>query len=186
MITTGLGAESFSLGGAKYFTKGEFVVMVSVEKENDSLFTARSLLAQEINSRISGAVTLPPFFMLFPFKDKIIPSTKYYSQSFLDVTGLEKVYTTSYLADGDTAVLFLTVDESGEKFLTLREYAESIGKVSRVPESFAFDNARSLSFKHPTRGMIVAGLVRNKLVGIIGYTPDKSERLATIWVQGLK
>lgn len=182
----GLGTESFSLDATTHFTKGEFVVTLSVGEEDDTLFVAQSLLGQEISSRISGAATAPQFFMLFPFADKIAFSNKYYSRDFLDVGGLDKVYTTSYLTGGDTAVLFLIMDESGMKFLKLQEYAESTGKVSPASTTFAFDDGYSVSFKHPTQGMIVAGLVRSKLVGIIGYDPDKNDRLATTWVQGLK
>jgi hypothetical protein len=83
-------------------------------------------------------------------------------------------------------VLFLSMDESGEKFWKLKEHADSFGKVSPAPTSFVFDNGHSISFTHPTKGNIVAGLVRQKLVGIIGYDPAKNDRLAASWVQGLR
>jgi len=184
--TAGLGTESFSLDTSLYFTKGEFVVALSARSENDTLFAARSLLGHEIDSRIPGNATAPQFFILFPFKDKIVPSAKYYPGGFLNVDGLDEVYTISYFTGGDTAVFFLTVDDSGEKFLRLRDYAESVGKVSSAPETFAFVEGYSISFKHPSHGTIVAGLVRSKLVGIIGYDATKNDRLATMWVQGLR
>jgi hypothetical protein len=182
----GLGTESFTLGRVRYFTRGEFVVTLSIDQEDSMHIAAQSLLGQEINGHIPDPPTPPPFFMLFPFADKIALSNKYYSCAFLGVVGLGRIYTTDYLTGGDTATLFLTVDKSGDKFLKLREYAASIGDVSSVPAQFVFDNGYSISFKHPSEGMIVAGLVQGKLVGVIGYDSTKNDRLASTWVQGLK
>ena len=181
----GLGTESFALGGLRYFTRGEFVVTLSIDQEDSAHFAAQSLLGQEINGRIPAPPTPPPFFVLFPFADRIALSNKYYSRAFQGVAGLDKVYTTSYLTGGDTAVLFLTIDEGGEKFLKLRGYTESTGEVSTAPNSFPYEDY-SLAFSDPDRGRIVAGLVRSKLVGIIGYDSTKNDRLASRWVQGLR
>jgi hypothetical protein len=181
----GLGTESFALGKVRYFTRGEYVVTLSIDQEDSAHFTAQSLLGQEINGRISGPPTPPQFFVLFPFADKIALSNKYYSRAFLGVAGLDKVYTTAYLTGGDTAVLFLTIDEGGEKFLKLREYAELTGEVGSAPNSFPFEGY-CLAFSDPDRGRIAAGMVRGKLVGIIGYDSTKNHRLASSWVQGLR
>ncbi|MFQ6007753.1 MAG: DUF6599 family protein [Candidatus Zixiibacteriota bacterium] len=186
IITTPLGAESFLLDTQRYFTRGEYVVTLTVEKGDSSHLAAQTFLAQQINSRITGSANPPPFFMLFPSANKIVPSNKYYRGNFLNVSGLDKVYATSYLFEGDTAVFFLTMDESGEKFLRLKEFADSTGRVSQAPDTFIFDNSYSISFTHPTKGSIVAGLVRQKLVGIIGYDSTKNDRLASTWVQGLR
>ncbi len=181
----GLGTESFALGGVRYFTRGEFVVTLSIDQEDSAHFAAQSLLGQEINGRISAPPTPPQFFVLFPFAGRIGLSNRYYSRAFLGVAGLDKVYTTAYLTGGDTAVLFLTVDASGDKFLKLREYAGSTGEVSSAPNSFPFEGY-CLAFSDPDRGRIVAGMVRSKLVGIIGYDSTKNDRLASRWVQGLR
>lgn len=181
----GLGTESFTLGRVRYFTRGEYVVTLSIDQENSVHFAAQSLLGQEINGRIPAPPTPPPFFVLFPFADKIALSNKYYSRAFLGVAGLDRVYTTAYLTGGDTAVLFLTMDEGGEKFLKLKKFAESTGKVSSAPNSFPFEEY-SLAFSDSDRGRVVAGLVRGKLVGIIGYDSTKNDRLASSWVQGLR
>lgn len=181
----GLGLESFALGHVIYFTRGEFVVTLSIDQEDSAHVAAQSLLGQEINGRIPAPPTPPQFFVLFPFADRIALSNRYYSRAFLGVAGLDKVYTTAYLTGGDTAVLFLTVDETGEKFLKLRGYAETIGEVSSAPSSFSFEEY-SLAFSDPDRGRVVAGLVRSKLVGIIGYDSTKNDRLASRWVQGLR
>jgi len=181
----GLGTESFTLGRVRYFTRGEFVVTLSIDQEDSAHIAAQSLLGQEINGRIPAPPTPPPFFVLFPFADRIALSNKYYSRAFLGVAGLDKVYTIAYQTGGDTAVLFLTMDEGGEKFLKLKKFAESTGKVSSAPNSFPFEEY-SLAFSDPDRGRIVAGLVRSKLVGIIGYDSTKNDRLASSWVQGLR
>jgi hypothetical protein len=181
-----LGTESFTLGTIRYFTRGEFVVTLSIDQEDSAHLAACYLLGQEINSRIPAPSSPPQFFVLFPFADKIAFSSKYYSRAFQDVAGFDRVYTTDYFAGGDTAVLFLTIDEGGEKFLKLREYAESIGEVSSVPIHFVFDNRYSILFKHPSEGIIIAGLVQGKLVGIIGYDSTKNDRLTSTWVQGLR
>jgi hypothetical protein len=185
-LTERIGAESFLLDSVRYFTSGEFAVSLTVAQKDSSGFSAQKLLGQEINSRISGTLSPPSTFMLFPMASKIAPSGKYYSRRFLDIDGLDKVYTTSYLTEGDTAVLFLTRDESGEKFFFLKEYAKSLGTTFPTPKAFAFDNGYSVAFVHPTRDSIVAGLVSQKLVGIIGYRLGKNERLAAVWVKGLQ
>jgi len=181
----GFGTESFSWGKVRYFTCGEFVVRLAVEKEDSSHFTAQTLVGQEIDSRIPVPPTPPPFFMLFPTAQKIRLSNRYYSYDFLDLPGLDEVYSTDYLTGGDTVIFFLTMDESGWKFLKLREYGESIGDLSSSPKSFPYEGY-SLAFTDPHRGRIVAGLVRGKLVGIIGYDAAKNDRLASRWVRGLK
>ncbi len=181
-----LGTESFALGGVTYFTRGDLVVALSTDQEDSVQLAAQSFLGQEINSRISDPPMPPRFFVLFPFAGKINFSNQYCSRTFLGVTGVDAVYSTAYSTGGDTAVLFLTIDESGEKFLRLSEYAESIGDVSSAPTSFVFDSGYSVSFRHSGDGMIVAGLVQGKLVGIIGYDSTKNDRLASGWVRGLK
>lgn len=181
----GLGTESFALGRLRYFTRGEFVVTLSIDREDSAHLAARYLLGQEINSRVPAPSSPPQFFVLFPFADRIAISKKYYSRAFLGVAGLDRVYTTDYLTGGDTVVLFLTIDETGEKFIKLRGYAETTGEVTSAPNSFTFEEY-SLAFSDSDRDRIVAGLVRGKLVGIIGYDSTKNDRLASRWVQGLR
>ena len=79
----------------------------------------------------------------------------------------------------------MTMDQAGEKYVKLKEHADSSGKVSLAPSSFPFEE-HSLAFSDPGHGQIVAGLVRSKLVGIIGYDSTKNDRLASRWVQGLR
>jgi len=181
----GLGAESFSKGKATYFTQGEFVVAVTSAEQDSAHEAARQAMAQQISSHIASPPIRPQFFMLFPMADMIALSNRYFPHGFLDVAGLDKVYTLSYLAGGDTAVLFLTMDESGERFGKLQDYAASTGKVSPAPKSIPFDEY-SVMFRNPDGNRIVAGLVRSKLVGIIGYDSTSNYRLISMWVKGLK
>lgn len=179
-----LGMESYSLGNNLYFAAGEYAVTVSSEGDSEEQLSARSLLAEEINSRITQT-TAPPFFMLFPSRYRVVPSSKYYLRGFLTGIGFDSVYTITYLVDDDTAVFFLMVDKSGGDFLRLTEHARSVAKVSEAPEAFPFYGDYSLMYDDPVHGRIVAGLVRSKLVGIIGYNRGSYQRLGSLWVKGL-
>ncbi len=179
-----IGSESFTAGNSLYFTAGDFVVTVSVEGDSSAQISASSLLAQEINSRITQHRS-PPFFTLYPARDKVPSSSKYYSRDYLDIEGIDRVYTQTYFVEGDSAVFFMTVDESGEQFLILSEHANSVGTVEPAPESFPYDEGYSLIYDDPEHGTIVAGLVRAKLVGVVGYKHPKYEDLASRWVLGL-
>ncbi len=181
----GLGLESFADGKVRYFTQGDIVVALTVEKADSAALDAQAVLGKEINTRISSPPTMPPFFMLFPIADKIGLTTKYYAHDYLGIKGLDKVYTTSYLIDGDTLVLFLTMDKSGLKFLKLQEYAQNVGKAEAAPATIPFEEF-SVAFEDPQRGKVVAGLVRSKLVGAIGYERLKNGSFVSMWVKGLR
>ncbi|MFQ5453056.1 MAG: DUF6599 family protein [Candidatus Zixiibacteriota bacterium] len=180
------GAESYTLGNTTYFTKGEYVVTLSLEEVNDAGRKAVDNISKVIEKKINAQNSRPQFFMLFPFSGKISPSAKFYPYQFLSIPGLEQVYTTSYLLESDTLRLFLTFDKSGEKYLHIKEYAESIGKTIPDPKGFSFERNYSIAFNHPDYGVIVAGIVQGKLVGVIGYNPIAHKRLATSWIKGLK
>lgn len=181
-----LGAESYTMADTVYFTKGEFVITLSPENDNKSGRDAIDMISRTIEKKIDARNTLPLLFMLFPYAGKIYPSTGYCPFRFLDIPGFDQVYTTSYLNNNDTLVLFLTMDGSGEKYLHLREYAQALGKTLSNPEGFSFDKDYSVAFNYPEKGVIVAGLVRGKLVGAIGYNPGTNQRLTTGWVKGLQ
>jgi hypothetical protein len=95
------------------------------------------------------------------------------------------VYTSLYELDGDTAMLFLTMDPSGEQYLALRRWAEDNGEMVDIPDGFTFPE-HSLAFEHPQQGLVVAGLVNQKLVGIINYRSRSYQQLVTGWIKGLQ
>jgi hypothetical protein len=77
------------------------------------------------------------------------------------------------------------MDPGGTQYTKLSRYASNIGTIVDVPDGFHFPEL-SVALEHPRHGLIVAGLVRKKLVGIIGYNPKTFEKLATGWVDGLQ
>jgi len=179
-----IGAESYLLGNSLYFTSGQYVVTMSVEEITASSNQALALLAQEINKRI-GPMRAPMLFVMFPWKGKISASNQYFAGDFLEGVGLEKVYTSCYELEGDTATFFLTMDRGGEQFLTLKEWAEDEAELVAAPEGLAFPE-HSLAFVHQQRGLVVAGLVNHKLVGIINYRAASYESLVAGWIKGLR
>ncbi len=179
-----LGAEGYANGNSLYFTAGEYAVTVSVQEDTKEQHEARSLLAHEINSRITQCLT-PQFFLLFPSNHRVLPSMKYYTNQYLGIAGIDSVYTISYLMEGDSAVFFLTVDLTGKKYIGLKEYARSLGEITPAPESFPYYERSGFIFDHPDHGRIVAGLVRGKLVGIVPYRHESYEHLGSLWVTGL-
>lgn len=181
----GLGSESYEAGLTTRFVKAEYVVSLSCKDDSEGAVSAREVIAREIDNRIGGRRMIPSFYILFPWGHKIAPSAKFHPYQFLDVAGLNRVYTTSYLFGKDTLVLFLTVDRSGQKFIRLREYAESIGRTVASPKGFDFDQGYSVAFSYPGRGIIVAGMKNGKLVGAVGYNPRDNKKLVTGWIKGL-
>jgi hypothetical protein len=179
-----LGSESFEAGNTLYFAAGEYVVTLSIDESTLKATNARSRLALEINSRIAQKPK-PMYFLLFPSASKIGASNRYYPDGFLEGVGLEQVYTTSYAIKNDTTLFFLMIDEGGTQYSKLSEYASDVGTIVDMPDAFNFIDF-SVAFEHPRHGMIVAGLVRKKLVGIIDYHPKPYEKLATGWIRGLQ
>lgn len=181
----GLGVESFVDGARRYFTHGDLVVTLSVSEPDSAHLAARFLLGREIDNLIPLAASKPTFFMLFPMRDRVPLSERFYSHDFLDISGLDQFYSLVYVSGGDTAVLFLGMDDGGHKFLKLKKHAETNGAIAEAPATLAYEDY-SLAFDDPQHGRIVAGLVRSKLVGIIGYDSTGYDHLMAIWVQGLQ
>lgn len=179
-----LGSESFEAGQTLYFVAGDYVVTLSMDDSTLKATNARSRLALEINSRIEQKPK-PQYFVLFPSASKIGSSNRYHRDQFIEGAGLEQVYTTSYAIEGDTTLFFLIMDRGGSQYARLSEYAAEIGTIVDTPEKFRFPGF-SIAFEHPKYGLIVAGVVRLKLVGVLGYHPERYEKLATGWVAGLQ
>ena len=181
-----LGGESYTSGNSIYFFLDEYVVTLSVPGEVTSSFETILPLANEIVTLVDMPPRIPGYYMLFPSRGRIYPSNRYYPYNFLDIAGLDSVFTNDYFVNEDSVSLFLTLDTSGTKFIKLRDYAEENYHVVFNPRPFPFEKDLSFAFEHPQRGVIVAGLVRNTLVGIIDYNPKTAESLFAEWVKGLK
>jgi hypothetical protein len=83
-------------------------------------------------------------------------------------------------------VFFLSEDLSGEKFLLLQTYASAKDSVRPAPDVIPFEGDHAFVFDHPDRGPIVAGLVRGKLVGVVGFRGETFLTLTALWVKGLQ
>jgi len=177
-------AESFYLDDTLHFTKGEYSVSITSPASSKWISGARTL-ARMIDARITSMTQQPLYFRLFPFRGQIVPSQRYYSRNFMDVEGLDSVYSIDYASDEDTLTLFLTPDSSGIKFLELSDWAKKIGKINQVPPEFEFPEKNAMAYEHSRLGPIVAGTVKGKLVGIIGYNRATGIELCTKWVKGL-
>jgi len=180
-----LGTESYFGGNTLSFTKSNYVVNVTVQAQEIKYAAAKSI-AKLIEARISQRSALPLFFRLFPYRDQLVPSQRYYSLDYLGVSLLDEVYTLDYVIDNDTMTLFMTTDTSGKKFLMLSDWGKENGELKPAPKEFDFPDAHSLSFVHAEHGQIVAGLVSRKLVGIVNYNRGSGIELGTKWVLGLK
>ena len=180
-----IGAESFQHGQSRYMVKSFYVLICSAENESSKSDSILKDYAIEVSNNIHGSQATPPFFLLFPYKDKIIPSTKFYNYQFLGIPGFNEVYTTSYSINGETMLFFLTMDKSRDKFKYLRQYAKQTENVVESFHKYAFDSTYSIAFKDSTNGVIVAGIISDKLIGTIKYNPKIAESRLRAWIKSL-
>lgn len=188
IMTQKLGAESFSLGDTTYITQGAYVVILSPENTNTRNNEKINIIWKQMAGNIYANHMLPPYFILFPYRGRIMPSAKYFPYHYLNIPNFSEVYTTDYLnkKNRDTLTLLLTMDRKGIKFESLCQYAQSLGTVVPTPRAFSFAKDSSIAFKYPDKGIIVAGVVRQKLIGIVGYNANTDEMLIENWIQGLR
>jgi len=180
-----MGTESYSIGASRYITQGHYVITMSTEDTTNDAAIAVSLLAHETVTRITDKPALPNWYILFPYKDKIPASTRYYAYNYLNMPDFNKVYTTDFLVNKDTVTIFLTHDTTGEQFIKIMDYANTVKKLE-VPAMIDFDKGYSVSFLHPKYGIIIAGMAREKVVGIINYNPEKHYSFIQTWVKDLQ
>ncbi len=179
------GAESYYFQDTLHFTKSSLVVSITSTLSNDK-YTAIKKAAGLIESKIDSPALPPLSFRLFPYRDQLVPSQRYYSLGYLGVEGIDEVFTVDYAVAEDTLTLFLTTDTAGSKFLKLSEYGHDISQAGPAPREFEYPEAYSLSFEHPDYGRIAAFLANRKLVGVIGYNRATGIELCTMWIKGLQ
>lgn len=184
--TDRLGTESFQHGHTRYMVKGDYVVQISTENQTAKTDSTLFALCKEINNDLIGSTSTPPIFLLFPFSGKIVPSTRYYTTSYLNIPGLDQVYTTSYLVGDDTVTLFMALDTASHKFAFLKHFARDASDKTIEIKKFDFPPDQSIAFPTKDYGVIVAGLKSQKLLGTTTYKPKSSDKLYSGWVKGIQ
>ncbi len=180
-----LGVEGFSAPATIVFVKGSFLVKVIAYEESEAADKGVINLAQEINNQIPGATNRPNTFLLFPVNNKMGARDKYFRESFLGQKFLRRFYSQDYLIGSDTVTLFISPDESGEKFLKWSEYAAAINAFEPAPDSLGYDSGKAFIINDRLSGMSVAGLRRGKLLGVIKYAEIYKQFLSD-WVNSLQ
>ncbi|RKX26346.1 MAG: hypothetical protein DRP45_03710 [Candidatus Zixiibacteriota bacterium] len=120
----------------------------------------------------------------FPAANLIDKSFVYHRTAFLEVVGLDDVYSARYTCDGDTLELFLTQDSLGFKYLKITEFGTRHSQVVPAADEFEFDHGYSVLFHHGDHGRIIAGLRHGRLVGALGYRDSCRDFLAR-WVRAM-
>lgn len=181
--TLKIGAESFINGNSLYLTQADYLIIISQE---DLKPNAVQSVATKISANIAGGKSTPPFFILFPYGKKLYPTDKFYPYEHLGIKGFNEVYTSDHLVNDDTVTLFLTLDTSGEKYFYLTEYVKEHDLKSAPVKRFNYDQGYSIAFEVEGHGVLIAGLVKGKLAGAIGYKPKKHEVYVKRWLDGFQ
>ena len=104
----------------------------------------------------------------------------------MNINGFNQIFTTDYVIESDTLTLFYTIDESGDKYIILNEHVSQTGRVIPNPKGFKYENDFSFAYEDSTQGIIVAGLINKRLMGVINYHPQNMSKFVPLWVNGLK
>lgn len=180
-----LGVEGFSAPATIVFVKGAYLVKVVAFEESDATNKAIISLTQEINNQIPGATNRPNTFLLFPINNKMGARDKYFREFFLGQKFLRRFYCQDYLLDADTVTLFISPDESGEKFLKWSEYAATMNSLEPAPDSLGYDSSKVFIVNDKLSGPAIAGLRRGKLLGMVKYGEFHKQFLAD-WIKSLQ
>jgi hypothetical protein len=179
------GVEGFGAPASIVFVKGPFLVRLLTYKDDEPGNLALTALAQELNRTLPGATTRPNTFLLFPVNSVIGTSDRYFSESFRGLKFMSRVYSQDYLLGNDTVTLFITPDESGEKYLRWTEYAEAMKRLAMAPDSLGFDSARVFLIEDNISGSVLAGLKKGRLMGMANYSESHKKFLAD-WINSFQ
>lgn len=186
---TKLGAEGYMEGHSFYFVVGPYAVTISAMSDSASVTDLIRRLAVSISAEIGMDGVLPDVFSVFPAQNRIPSSYRYFPVSFLSIPQVDSVLTCRYEVDSVIGTLFITDDKSGKKFLAMSLRADSLGGANPPPESIKFDEEYGIFFSEADedpRGGVLAGLVSGRLVGAIGFVPEKHGALFGAWVAALR
>lgn len=176
-----LGVEAYREGNSFYFTQNNCAVTISASDSTASDLTYR--LAVTISADIKERGTIPGQFSLFQDKGRIRSSYRYTAVSFMDIPGLDRVFSVRHVVEGDTLTLFLAEDEDGEGFVHVRDHAGE--KATNTADAVGFDESHGITFDSENYGTVTAGLAEGYLVGIAGYSENHQQFLSD-WVASFR
>lgn len=176
-----LGVEGFSTGNSVDFVKGSYVVRIVGFDQEEATMTAIETIAEDLNSDIPGSSERPAMFGLFPVDNQVAGSEKMMAESFVGQIFLNDVYTMDYNIEGDEVTMFLSNDSTGEKY---DDWVEQVEKEDFNPAGLPYDDQRVFLYNNDYYGNIVAGSIRGRLAGIIGYKENYREFLSR-WLESL-
>ncbi len=179
-----LGAEGFIDPASVVFVKGDYIVKLIGYDESEQSTLALTNFSEELANFIPGRTTLPETFSLFPKKNLIETSRKYFAESYLGQKFLTRVYAQDYIIGTDTVQLFLSDDASGSKFAQWKEIAVNTAEIKPIADSIGFD--QDYSFEAPDRfyGTSLVGLKNDRLVGAVNYRDNEAGFVKT-WLAGI-
>jgi len=184
--TDTIGRQSFWTGTRLYVYKGSYAIVAEAGDTSAAARAAAERLAREAANRATGEMRLSPYHILFPMHDRVAASDRYVGYGFLGAPRLNDVYTMDFVAGIDTARWFLTTDTSGLKLVVLRDWAEDGTRRLTVPAVLPFEPESAVYVEHPRYGRIIAGMAAQKLVGVVGYRPERQEQKLRSWLEGLR
>jgi len=179
-----LGVEGFGSPTSVDFVKDKYLVRLTGYDESSETFSGIRILAAELEKLIPGTNEYPKIYSVFPDFNKISHTDKQNVESYMGHSFLSNVYTQDYQFNEETATLFMTEDKDGTKFIeweTIDKTLKSVGE-SRVYDSF--DDGKVFQRAGGFYGDIIAGLKKDKLVGIINYK-NYHEQFLIDWLESM-
>ena len=177
-----LGIEGFKSETNLDFVKGNYVVrLISYDSSDNSTQNILSL-AKELDKIIPGTTSQPEMFSFFPKENKIEFTDRYQTESFLGQIFLTNAYSQLYMLDNDTLTLFMTEDETGEKFQQWSKLADLTDVTKSSIKDIPYDNVMLSDDSY--YGRYIAGLKKGKLLGIINYNESNKPFLID-WLNSL-
>jgi len=179
-----VGIEGFSSGGSIEFTKGLFIIRIMSYEMTEEAETVLKSIASELEKESPGKTEYPELFDRFINENTSPYSKKINSQSFLGYSFLTDVYRQDYVINNDTFQVFLTNDETDQKFIDWSNKVKMSSEDSSLILGFGFDDEKGIIIRDTYDGDIITGRKGGLLVGIVNFKPAQSEFLEK-WLSSL-
>lgn len=179
-----IGVDAFTSNFDLHFLKGPYYIKLVIFTDEKPHRRGMRLLAVKLNEIVPGDTTLPPEFDLFPKQSRVEREAYYYTDNFLELEFMSEVYSQNYDKGGNNRpTLFLTDDPTGDKYRQLRQLFSGSDHQT-LSQPLPFDTGRVICFDSGEYGWILAGLIKGKLVGLVGYE-KKLEPFIDEWLSAL-